>query len=31
MVLIKDGKVLAKTKNRFVEVETIEELIELMN
>jgi hypothetical protein len=30
MVLIKDGKVLAKTKNRFIEVETIEELIELM-
>jgi hypothetical protein len=30
MVLIKDGKVLAKTKNRFVEVETIEELIEMM-
>jgi hypothetical protein len=31
MVLIKDGKVLAKNKNRFIEVETIEELIELMN
>ena len=30
MVLIKDGKVLAKTKNRFIEVQTIEELIELM-
>jgi hypothetical protein len=30
MVLIKDGKVLAKSKNRFVEVQTIEELIELM-
>jgi hypothetical protein len=31
MVLIKDGKVLAKTKNRFIEVETIEELLELMS
>ena len=31
MVLIKDGKVLAKTKNRFIEVQTIEELLELMN
>ena len=31
MVLIKDGKVLAKSKNRFIEVETIEELLELMS
>jgi hypothetical protein len=31
MVLIKDGKVLAKNKNRFVEVQTIEELLELMS
>jgi hypothetical protein len=31
MVLIKDGKVLAKNKNRFVEVQTIEELLEMMN
>jgi hypothetical protein len=31
MVLIKDKKVLAKTKNRFIEVETIEELLELMS
>lgn len=31
MVLIKDSKVLAKNKNRFVEIETIEELLEMMN
>lgn len=31
MVLIKDGKVLAKNKNRFIEIETIEELLEMMS
>ena len=31
MVLIKDGKVLAKNKNRFIEIETVEELLEMMN
>lgn len=31
MVLIKDGKVLAKNKNRFVEIETVEELLEMMS
>jgi hypothetical protein len=31
MVLIKDGKVLAKNKNRFIEVQTIEELLEMMS